>query len=237
MITIVGTGHVFNLAEPVAFIVKNTWPDAVLLELDVGRMNAMTVAQSGDAPAEEPEMSAIYRQTARYQQRMSEEHGAKLGGEFLAAINAGKLAGAAIIPIDTDAMRVMNEMWAEMSTKERIRYRLSGISDSIGGKRKVADVQKSFANDEEAYIEGMRGRYPTLVRKLIDERNQHMADQINRASEIYRNIVVIVGDAHVEGISKLLTENNVRKVRLADLMDNERMATVRDMIWKGETQG
>ena len=126
MITIVGTGHVFNLAEPVAFIVKNTWPDAVLLELDVGRMNAMTVAQSGDAPAEEPEMSAIYRQTARYQQRMSEEHGAKLGGEFLAAINAGKLAGAAIIPIDTDAMRVMNEMWAEMSTKERIRYRLSG---------------------------------------------------------------------------------------------------------------
>ena len=237
MITIVGTGHVFNLAEPVAFIVKNTWPDAVLLELDVGRMNAMTVAQSGDAPAEEPEMSAIYRQTARYQQRMSEEHGAKLGGEFLAAINAGKLAGAAIIPIDTDAMRVMNEMWAEMSTKERIRYRLSGISDSIGGKRKVADVQKSFANDEEAYIEGMRGRYPTLVRKLIDERNQHMADQINKASEIYRNIVVIVGDAHVEGISKLLTENNVRKVRLADLMDNERMATVRDMIWKGEIQG
>lgn len=237
MITIVGTGHVFNLAEPVAFIVKNTWPDAVLLELDVGRMNAMTVAQSGDAPAEEPEMSAIYRQTARYQQRMSEEHGAKLGGEFLAAINAGKLAGAAIIPIDTDAMRVMNEMWAEMSTKERIRYRLSGISDSIGGKRKVADVQKSFANDEEAYIEGMRGRYPTLVRKLIDERNQHMADQINKASEIYRNIVVIVGDAHVEGISKLLMENNVRKVRLADLMDNERMATVRDMIWKGETQG
>ena len=237
MITIVGTGHVFNLAEPVAFIVKNTWPDAVLLELDVGRMNAMTVAQSGDAPAEEPEMSAIYRQTARYQQRMSEKHGAKLGGEFLAAINAGKLAGAAIIPIDTDAMRVMNEMWAEMSTKERIRYRLSGISDSIGGKRKVADVQKSFANDEEAYIEGMRGRYPTLVRKLIDERNQHMADQINKASEIYRNMVVIVGDAHVEGISKLLTENNVRKVRLADLMDNERMATVRDMIWKGETQG
>lgn len=237
MITIVGTGHVFNLAEPVAFIVKNTWPDAVLLELDVGRMNAMTVAQSGDAPAEEPEMSAIYRQTARYQQRMSEEHGAKLGGEFLAAINAGKLAGAAIIPIDTDAMRVMNEMWAEMSTKERIRYRLSGISDSIGGKRKVADVQKSFANDEEAYIEGMRRRYPTLVRKLIDERNQYMADQINKASETYSNIVVIVGDAHVEGISKLLTENDIRKVRLADLMDNERMATVRDMVWKGETQG
>lgn len=235
MITIVGTGHVFNLAEPVAFIVKNTWPDAVLVELDVGRMNAMTAAQSGDAPEKEPEMSAIYKQTSRYQQRMSEEHGAQLGGEFLAAINAGKLAGAAIIPIDTDAMRVMNEMWAEMSAKERIRYRLSGISDSIGGKRKVADVQKSFASDEEAYIEGMRRKYPTLVRKLIDERNVHMAEQINKASETYRNIVVIVGDAHVEGISKLLKETDIRKIRLADLMDRERMDKVRDTIWKGET--
>ena len=234
MITIVGTGHVFNLAEPVAFIVKNTWPDAVLVELDVGRMNAMTAAQSGDAPEKEPEMSAIYKQTSRYQQRMSEEHGAQLGGEFLAAINAGKLAGAAIIPIDTDAMRVMNEMWAEMSAKERIRYRLSGISDSIGGKRKVADVQKSFASDEEAYIEGMRRKYPTLVRKLIDERNVHMAEQINKASETYRNIVVIVGDAHVEGISKLLKETDIRKIRLADLMDRERMDKVRDTIWKGD---
>ena len=35
MITIIGTGHVFNLAEPVSFIVKNTWPDAVLIELDM----------------------------------------------------------------------------------------------------------------------------------------------------------------------------------------------------------
>ena len=236
MITIVGTGHVFNLAEPVAFIVKNTWPDAVLLELDVGRMNAMTAAAS-DAPSDkEPEVSYIYKQTSKYQQRMSEEHGAKLGGEFLAAINAGKLAGAEIIPIDTDAMRVMNDMWAEMSAKEKIRYRLSGISDSIGGKKKVADVQKSFAEDEDAYIEGMRRKYPTLVRKLIDERNVHMAEQINEAAKRFSNMVVIVGDAHVSGIAKLLDTRDIRIVRLADLMDRERMDKVRDTIWKGESQ-
>ena len=132
MITIIGTGHVFNLAEPVSFIVKNTWPDAVLIELDMSRYNSLMNASPEGAQADEGEMSAIYKQTARYQQRMSEEYGTKLGGEFLAAVNTGKLAGAAIIPIDTDAMRVMNEMWDEMSLRERIRYRLSGISDSIG---------------------------------------------------------------------------------------------------------
>ena len=237
MITIIGTGHVFKLAEPVSFIVKNTWPDAVLIELDVSRYNSLMKAQDeGVRPEDQREMSAIYRQTAKYQQRMSEEYDTQVGGEFLAAINTGRLAGAEIIPIDTNAMQVLNEMWSEMSAMERLRYRLSGISDSIGGKRKVEQVQASFAEDEERYIEAMRRKYPTLVRKLIDERNAHMAEQINRASETYHNMVVVVGDAHVEGISRLLKDPDIRKIRLADLRDRERMDRVRDMVWKGEEE-
>ena len=237
MITIIGTGHVFKLAEPVSFIVKNTWPDAVLIELDVSRYNSLMKAQDeGVRPEDQREMSAIYRQTAKYQQRMSEEYDTQVGGEFLAAINTGRLAGAEIIPIDTNAMQVLNEMWSEMSAMERLRYKLSGISDSIGGKRKVEQVQASFAEDEERYIEAMRRKYPTLVRKLIDERNAHMAEQINRASETYHNMVVVVGDAHVEGISRLLKDPDIRKIRLADLRDRERMDRVRDMVWKGEEE-
>ena len=237
MITIIGTGHVFNLAEPVSFIVKNTWPDAVLIELDVSRYNALMKAQDeGAKPQGEQQMSAIYKQTARYQQRMSEEYDTQVGGEFLAAVNTGRLAGAAIIPIDTNAMQVLNDMWSEMSAMEKIRYKMSGISDSIGGKRKVESVQTSFAQDEERYIEGMRRKYPTLVRKLIDERNAHMAEQINKASETYSNMVVVVGDAHVEGICKLLKDQKVRKIRLADLRDRERMDRVREMVWKGDAE-
>lgn len=235
MITIVGTGHVFNIAEPVAFIVRNTWPDAVLVELDQGRLDAMTRGPTEDGKGGGRAPSPIYDRTSRYQQRMSEEHGSRLGAEFLAAVNAGRLAGAEIIPIDTDAMRTMDEMWDEMSASERLRYRLSGISDSVGGKRKVASVQRSFAEDEERYVEAMRRRYPTLVRKLIDERNEHMASQIMEAAGRFDNMVVIVGDAHVEGISALLEGQEVRRIRLADLMDKERMDAVRDMVWKGES--
>lgn len=235
MITIIGTGHVFNLAEPVSFIVKNTWPDAVLIELDVSRyqylMNRQENPEQEDSAAG---ASAIYKQTAKYQQKMSEENGTQVGGEFLAAVNTGRLAGAEIIPIDTNAMQVLDEMWDEMSFKEKVRYRLSGISDSIGGMRKVEDVQTQFAQDEERYIEGMRRKYPTLVRKLIDERNEHMAEQINKASETHSNMVVVVGDAHVEGICRLLKDPEIRKIRLADLRDKERMDKVRSMVWKGE---
>ena len=237
MITIIGTGHVFNLAEPVSFIVKNTWPDAVLIELDVARYEYLMKKQAEPSDqVDDKEMSAIYRQTARYQQKMSEENGTQVGGEFLAAVNTGRLAGAEIIPIDTNAMQVLNDMWAEMSFGEKFRYRLSGISDGIGGVKKVDSVQKSFAEDEERYIENMRRKYPTLVRKLIDERNEHMAEQINKASEIYHNMVVVVGDAHVEGICRLLTDPQIRKIRLADLRDRERMDEIRAMIWNGDVK-
>jgi pheromone shutdown protein TraB len=108
------------------------------------------------------------------------------------------------------------------------------VSDSIGGSRKVQKVHSDFAADEEAYIEAMRRKYPTLVRKLIDDRNASMAEQINKASEKYNNMVVVVGDAHVEGICRLLKDPVIRKIRLSDLMDKERMDKVRQMVWNGE---
>lgn len=233
MITIIGTGHVFNLAEPVSFIVKNTWPDAVLIELDKARYETMMNDYNGVKPKGEQKMSAIYANTAKYQQKMSEQSGSQLGGEFLAAVNTGKLVNADIIPIDTDAMRVMNEMWDEMSTSERLRYRLSGLKDSFGGIKKVESTHKQFAANEEDYVESMRRRYPTLVRKLIDERNVYMADQINELSGKYSNMVVVVGDAHVEGLCKLLKEEHIRKIRLSDIMDREKMNRIRQMVWDG----
>ena len=31
MITIIGTGHVFRLSEPIMFLIKHIWPQAVLV--------------------------------------------------------------------------------------------------------------------------------------------------------------------------------------------------------------
>ena len=176
----------------------------------------------------------MYRQASKYQDRVAQAHGAKVGGEFLAAVNMGRLQGAEIIPIDTNAMQVMNEVWEEMSLSEKMRYRLSGIGDLFRGGASAEATQARFARDEDAYMADMRRRYPTLVRKLIDERNVYMAEQINKASEKYSNMVVVVGDGHVEGICALLTDPVIRKIRLADLLDKERMDSVRNMVYKGD---
>ncbi|MCL2712939.1 MAG: TraB/GumN family protein [Methanomassiliicoccaceae archaeon] len=233
MITLLGTGHVFKIAEPVSFIIKNIWPDAVLVELDEKRYNALTSPPGG---AGENNNSWTYRNMAEYQKSVAEENESIVGAELLAAAETGKMIGAAVEFIDKDAAETMNEAFKEMSFREKTRFFFSMIGDKFRSKKKAQTAVEEFAEKEEEYFEDLRKKYPTLVRKLIDERNEHMAGKINEASEKYENIVVVIGDGHVEGIAKLLSTANIRKIRLKTLMDKELMDTLRAELWSGKEE-
>jgi pheromone shutdown protein TraB len=235
MITMIGTGHVFRISEQVTFIVKHTWPDAVLVELDEKRFAALT-CEAKDPKAAESH-SKLYREAAEYQNRVSGEHGGRPGDEMVAAINAGRNAGATIICIDKDAEQTMKEVEDGMSFAERTRYSLSGIRGGLFRRNKSDSTQKSYAANEDEYVRKMRKRFPTLVEKLIDERNVHMAGRIREISVIYKNIVVVVGDAHVRGLCELLSDVKVEKIRLADMMDQARMNEIRSRIWNKKIEG
>lgn len=244
-LTLIGTGHVFNIGDTVKFLVRHSWPDAVCVELDELRYHALIgdkeavrrdLAARGidpDASAEDRLKDAppVYRQSAKYQEKVAGENGVAAGADMLAAIAAGKEVGAEIVCIDVDAQQAMARMWEQMSFGERMRYRLSGISDSIGGKKKADKTQEDYSKDQEAYIENMRKKYPTLVRVLIDERNEHMAEMIRRTADTHERTVAVVGDGHVGGLLKLLG-GEVRAVRLADLTDPERLAAVKKEFWE-----
>lgn len=237
MITIIGTGHVFDISVAVMNLVKHIWPDAVLVELDVSRYNALNAIQSGEAkpsPEDERKMPWVYRRAAKYQNRMAEDHSTDVGKELLTAVNTGKLVGAEIGFIDTDAYRAMGEMWEEMPLREKMRYAFSTYTDNVRGSKGADKVAEEFGRDEEGMMEDMRRRYPTMVRKLIDERNDHMAEQIRDYADRFNNIVVVCGDAHVEGISQRLGDLEIRKVRLADLMDPERLRDIHSSAWNHE---
>lgn len=233
MITFIGTGHIFDLSEPIMFIIKQIWPDAVLVELDESRYTAMTVADNGEKNRHRSiDVPWIYRSTAKYQDRMSKEYGSSnVGSEMLTAVNTGKLVGARIGFIDSNAGDVMNEIWKEMSRRERLRYSISTFRDRVSGKKEIEKTVDDFSRNEEEMIADMRKKYPTLVAKLIDERNEHMAGKIRKYISECRNIVVVVGDAHVEGLSSYFKEFEVRKIRLADLLDRDRMDAVRSALW------
>lgn len=231
MITIIGTIHVVNIAEPIMFFIKHIWPDAVLVELDVTRYNAL---QGNSSETDGDKADKMFEQTAKYQQKLAENNRSSVGNEMLTAVQTGKLVGAEIGLIDDDAMRTLQRAWDAMPFGERFRYRLSVIRDRFKGQK---DVQRIIDNSKYAdqAIEDMRRRYPNFVRVLVDERNEKMSAQIRDYAERFTNIVVVVGDAHVEGIADALSDLEVRKIRLADILDKDRLDKVRASLWnRGE---
>jgi pheromone shutdown protein TraB len=127
----------------------------------------------------------------------------------------------------------MRETMEEMPFFEKMRFRFGSIRDAFSRKKNADDVIREMAENEEGYMNSIRKRYPTLVRKLIDERDVHMAAKIKEASGRYGNIVAVIGDGHVTGIAKLLEGGTVRKIRLKTLMDPESMNALRAELWTG----
>jgi len=227
MITIIGTGHIFRISEQIAFAIKHIWPDAVLVELDGARYKAMTAP-----PEKTDEAPKIYKRAAEYQEKMAAEYGTIPGSELITAVNAGEMIGSAVLFIDKNAGNEMERVWKEMPMGEKIRYRMSNVKDRFFSKKEtVEETLEEFAEDEEKYIEEMRKKFPTLVRILVDERNDHMAAKIREASESYKNIVVVIGDGHVHAVSKMLESYEIRTIRLRDLMNKERMDSIRAELW------
>jgi pheromone shutdown protein TraB len=118
-----------------------------------------------------------------------------------------------------------------------MRLSVSSFGDRFRSKKKADSAINNFMENEEEVFADMRKRYPTLVRKLIDERDVHMAEKIKEASAKYENLVVVVGDGHVEGISRLLGNENIRKIRLKTLMDSKLMNELRSELWSGPQEG
>ena len=225
-ILMIGTGHVYRIADSVSFLIRKFWPSAVLVELDQTRLDLMNGKK-----VDRPDMPKSYARSAKYQEKMSTKNNSETGGELMAAVNTANIVGAEVICIDKDAITTMKELEAERSLGEKIRYAWSTYTDNLFGKKKDDRTRQSFVADEEEFLTAMRRKYPVFVRKLIDERDEYMAAKIREAAPRYGAIVIVVGDAHVEGICRLVPELDIYKVRLADLLDADRLEKVKDAVW------
>jgi len=234
MITMIGVRHVVRISEQVSFIVKHTWPDAVLVELDEKRYSALMRDRSHNVPDNpQKRKKGLLGGVSEYQNKASEKNDASDADEMLTAINTGKAVGAEIVCIDQDIEQVMREIEENMSFSERTRFSLSLRFDKSSKKR---SSREQFVADEETYLENMRRKYPTLVEKLVEERNAFMAEKIREASEKYKNIVVVVGDVHVKGLCDILNDKEIDAIRLSDLIDVESMNKIRSRIWNKKAE-
>ncbi len=215
MITLIGVGHVFKIADQVKGVILGEMPGAVCVELDPARYYALS------HPEVQRRGPITYRILSRFQRRMAESFGGELGSEMLAAAEAARLLGVEALMIDMDAKTVFNRVWREMSVKERLKLFLSAITGMFASKESVETELESFSENEEAYIKEFESQFPTLKRILIDERNQLMSARILEAEGRYGNVVAVIGEGHMDGIRRLLGDRAVQLVRLKELQSGE----------------
>jgi pheromone shutdown protein TraB len=217
MITLVGVGHVFQLRSNVQAIIGRVRPDLVCVELDRMRYDALVSREKGRGP------SLVYTMLSSFQERLAESYGSSVGDEMLAAVEAAKEVGANVALIDIDASSVFRRVWSELTLKERVLLFMSALGGVFITKKRVEKELERFEEHQDEYMGELAARFPTLKRILIDERDVHMAGQLKLLHDIHPNIVAVLGDGHIQGISRLLGEMSLEHevLRLSEIRSEE----------------
>lgn len=214
MITLLGTGHVFDLRMRVTEEIVRRMPGVVALELDPGRYRALLAPPDSkrDAPL-------AYRTIANFQERLANAYGVRAGDEMRAASDAARDLRVPVALIDLDARLVFERLKKEMPWREKFRL----LGATVGGiltpaKGIEAEVDR-LAADYELAFEEMGKKFPTLKRVLLDERNVHMARAVQDLQRSHATVVAVVGDGHVDGMKAILDKEGatVETVRLKAL--------------------
>jgi len=211
MITIVGVAHVLDIKEQLNEMILARMPRVVAIELDQMRYHALTQKTSKKG------MPLPYRLLAFFQRRIAEKYGTQVGDEMIAAVDCAKKIRANVAFIDMNAAQVFTRMWQMMSFKEKIKLFTALFVGLFSQKEMVETELKRFEEDSERYLKMFGDEFPSIKKVLVDDRNDHMARVIRDINERYRDIVAVIGDGHVDGITELLKDLDPEIIRLKEL--------------------
>ena len=217
-LTLVGVGHIFDIASPVQDIIVTVQPDVVALELDRNRLHALFTPREnhGNRPF-------FHTLLASVQERISKKYGVATGSEMKAAAQMAEKNAIGILCIDMDVRITMNQLWQGISLRKKMLFMLSGISSLFISKKRVEAEITSFETGPHKYLQEMRSTFPELYNILIEKRNQYMTAQLVHAMGMYDRIVAFVGEGHIPGMQDLLPDEDIKVsvIHLSDLLTDQ----------------
>ncbi len=216
-VILIGVGHVFDIATRVRNIIVEKKPDVVAVELDYGRAMALI---NGGKGGRKSNSNVLYYILAKLQKRISRKFGVESGEEMLAALKAAEEIEAAVYFMDMDANMVIQKLWNSMSFRRKIQVFILSFLSLFFSKKKVEGEIEKFEKSPNEYLDIMGKNFPEFKKILIDERNEYMASQLKNFLIDDRKILAVVGEGHIEGIKKILEDENIKVevIHLANLM-------------------
>jgi len=221
MITLIGTGHVFDLEQGLLNIFDEKQPDILCMELDKQRYQALMFKKADPQAYKQAskDQPIIYRILSRFQDTIAEEYGVQAGQEMITAIEYAQSRQLPISFIDMNAQSLFTKMLRQMTIREKIKIMFSGFAGFFVSKKKVEKELDKIQGEFDKYIEEIGKKFPTIKRILIDERNSYMAQQLKNANEEYEKVIAVVGDGHIPGPSEMLKKQKTafETIRLNEL--------------------
>ena len=225
MITLIGTGHVFDLTQSLLSIFDEKQPDVLCIELDKGRYQALMLKQTDPEGYKQASKNqpAVYKLLAKFQDGMAEEYGVQAGQEMITTIEYAQSHQIPIAFIDMNAQVLFSKMLKQMTFREKIKIFFSGVAGVFISKKKVEKELDKIQGEFDTYIEEVGKKFPTIKRVLIDERNVYMTQQLKTANEQYEKVIAVVGDGHIPGLSEMLNKQNIdfETIRLKELREDK----------------
>lgn len=211
MITLLGVGHVFDIGRAIRAEILARRPRVVALELDRVRFQVLLSRGPRTPP---PSLLGLL---ARFQTRIARTYGVQVGDEMLAAARTARELGSELALIDEASRDVIVRAWQAMPLRERVRFGLSIVSSAFVRRKRVEAELRRYQEDERAVIAEFAAHLPTVKRILIDERDDRMAVALRELHDSKGDVVAVVGDGHIDGLSQRLAGERVEVVRLKDL--------------------
>ncbi len=198
MITLLGVGHVFDIGRAIRAEILARRPQVVALELDPLRYHALMSRETRRRGV------SILGLLAQIQVRIADQYGVQVGDEMVGAARAAQEIGSEVALIDEDSRTVVRRLWTEMAFPERVRLLVSAAGGFFTRKEKVEAELERFYRDEPGYLREFGRELPTAKRILVDERDATMARTLRRIAESKGDVVAVVGEGHVDGLTRHL---------------------------------
>ena len=232
-IYIIQTAHVSKASvEEVKTAIDTLNPDVVCVELDVKRANGLM-----SETKTEIDLKQIIKQKkvasflmnlilSNTQKQMGEDLDTEVGGEMKQAILSAKEHNIPIRYIDRDIQITMKRLWNQFGLFKKVNLGVTLFS-SLFSSEKITEEEVENLKQSDLLLSAINEldeQYPEISQVILHERNQYMAEKVNKLP--YENILVVIGAAHAPGMIESLYESH-------DLKALETIPEQKNSKWTG----
>jgi len=206
MIIIIGIDHTEKLENQLKKIIYDFKPNAACVELDEMSLKKITnQLTEEEIRSYFSSMPRIFKLLSSIKDKSQKASSVNRMWDTKFLYKIYKDLNFEIIPIDNDKKKMYWEIEENISFFERFRIFINVIKQLI------------FPVDKMEKTEGYEKRFPTLKKYLIDKRNEYMAEEIRKNAKVFKNMLILVGNNHLNGLKDLLVEEEIKIINLATL--------------------